>query len=137
MRRLLFLLTAAASDGAVPASAQAGDASTLAIIGDVPYGAAQIAGFPTDIAEINADPSIGRVVHLGDIKDGSSRCDDSYFAARLADFQSFADSFIYTPGDNEWTDCHRGNNGGSPPTERLAAIRLVFFPVHGRTLGAG
>jgi hypothetical protein len=77
------------------------------------------------------------VVHLGDIKDGSSRCDDSYFAARLADFKTFADSFIYTPGDNEWTDCHRANNGGYLPTERLDAIRRVFFPVHGRTLGAG
>src|SRR3954454_9311806 len=137
MRRLLFLLTAAASDGAVPASAQAGDASTLAVIGDVPYGAAQIAGFPTDVAEINADPSVGRVLHLGDIKDGSSRCDGPYFAARLADFQRFADSFIYTPGDNEWTDCHRANNGAYLPTERLDAIRRTFFGVHGRTLGAG
>jgi hypothetical protein len=137
MRSLLSLLAAAALVGAAPAHAQTTDASTLAVIGDVPYGAAQIAGFPTDIAEINADPSVGRVVHLGDIKDGSSRCDDSYFAARLADFQTFADSFIYTPGDNEWTDCHRANNGGYLPTERLDTIRRVFFPVHGRTLGAG
>jgi hypothetical protein len=107
------------------------------VLGDVPYGAEQIAGFPTDVAEINADPSVGRVIHLGDIKDGSSRCDDSYFAARLADFQSFPESFIYTPGDNEWTDCHPANNGGYLPTERLDAIRRTFFPVHGRTLGAG
>ena len=137
MRYLLSILAAAALVGAAPANAQTTEASTLAVIGDVPYGAAQIAGFPTDIAEINADPSVGRVVHLGDIKDGGSRCDDAYFAARLADFQTFADSFIYTPGDNEWTDCHRANNGAYLPTERLDAIRRVFFPVHGRTLGAG
>jgi hypothetical protein len=137
MRYLLPLLAAAAVVGAAPANAQTNEASTLAVIGDVPYGAAQIAGFPTDISEINADPSVGRVLHLGDIKDGSSRCDDAYFAARVADFQTFADSFIYTPGDNEWTDCHRANNGGYLPTERLDAIRRVFFPVHGRTLGAG
>src|SRR3954451_20688112 len=104
MRRLLILLTAAVLISAAPANAQTTDASTLAVIGDVPYGAEQIAGFPTDVAEINADPSVDRVIHLGDIKDGSSRCDDTYFAARLADFQRFADSFIYTPGDNEWTD---------------------------------
>ena len=115
MRYLLSILAAAALVGAAPANAQTTEASTLAVIGDVPYGAAQIAGFPTDIAEINADPSVDRVIHLGDIKDGSSRCDDAYFAARLADFQTFADSFIYTPGDNEWTDCHRANNGGLPP----------------------
>jgi hypothetical protein len=137
MRRVLPLLMAATFAGAAPAYAQSDAASTLAVIGDVPYGAEQIAGFPTDVAEINADPSVGRVIHLGDIKDGSSRCDDSYFAARLADFQRFADSFIYTPGDNEWTDCHRANNGGYLPTERLDAIRRTFFPVHGRTLGAG
>jgi hypothetical protein len=137
MRRLLSLLTAAVLVSAAPADAQTTDASTLGVIGDVPYGAAQIAGFRTDIAEINADPMVDRVIHLGDIKDGSSRCDDDYFAARLADFQTFADSFIYTPGDNEWTDCHRANNGAYLPTERLDAIRRVFFPVHGRTLGAG
>ena len=137
MRYLLSLLAATALVGAAPAQAQTNDASTLAVIGDVPYGAEQIAGFPTDVAEINADPSVGRVLHLGDIKDGSSRCDDEYFAARLADFQTFADSFIYTPGDNEWTDCHRANNGSYLPTERLDAIRRVFFPIHGRTLGAG
>src|SRR3954466_15620481 len=111
MRRLLSLLTTAVLIGAAPASAQTTGASTLGVIGDVPYGAEQIAGFRTDIAEINADPFVDRVIHLGDIKDGSSRCDDAYFAARLADFQTFADPFIYTPGDNEWTDCHRADHG--------------------------
>src|SRR3954454_21650420 len=66
-------------------------ATTLAVIGDIPYGDALIAEFPNDIAEINADPDVRRVIHLGDIKNGSSRCDDSYFAARFADFETFAD----------------------------------------------
>ncbi len=118
-----------------PAKAADTPATTMAIIGDIPYGAALIAEFPSDIQEINADPNVSSVVHLGDIKDGSSRCDDSYFQARLADFQTFDDPFIYTPGDNEWTDCHRANNGGYTPTERLAAVRRTFFPVHGQTLG--
>ncbi len=129
---------------AAPAAAGAGkgrghdhrpSASTLAIIGDVPYGDAQIAQFPTDIAQINADPDVERVVHLGDIKNGSSRCDTSYFEARLADFQSFSDPFVYTPGDNEWTDCHRANNGAYVPTERLAVLRRLFFARPGWTLG--
>jgi hypothetical protein len=111
-------------------------AQTLAIIGDIPYGAALIAEFPADIAQINADPDVSRVIHLGDIKNGSSRCDDSYFQARLADFETFADPLVYTPGDNEWTDCHRSNNGGYLPTERLAKIRELFFPQPGETLGA-
>jgi len=110
-------------------------AQTVAIIGDIPYGPEQIAAFPAEIKQINADPDVGGVIHLGDIKNGSSRCDTSYLEARLADFQSFADPLVYTPGDNEWTDCHRSNNGGFLPTERLDAIRRLFFPRPGRTLG--
>jgi len=108
---------------------------TLAIIGDIPYGDPQIAAFPAKIGEINADPGVSRVLHLGDIKSGSSRCDDAYFQARLADFQSFQDPLVYTPGDNEWTDCHRASNGAYLPTERLGALRSTFFAEYGHTLG--
>jgi hypothetical protein len=41
---------------------------------------------------------------------------------------------VYTPGDNEWTDCHRANNGAYDPLERLAALRQRFF-ISGRSLG--
>lgn len=99
------------------------------------FSPALIAEFPADIAQINADPEVERVIHLGDIKDGSSRCDTSYFEARLADFESFQDPFVYTPGDNEWTDCHRASNGSYTPTERLSALRQLFFAHPGQTLG--
>ncbi|MDQ3721838.1 MAG: metallophosphoesterase, partial [Actinomycetota bacterium] len=108
---------------------------TLAVIGDTPYGDDQLATFRAEIARINADPAVRRVVHLGDIKNGSSRCDDEYLRARLADFETFDDPLAYTPGDNEWTDCHRANNGGYLPTERLAKLRELFFDRPGRTLG--
>jgi hypothetical protein len=110
-------------------------AQTIAVIGDIPYGEPLIAEFPADIREINADPAVRRVIHLGDIKNGSSRCDTSYFQDRLNDFQTFTDPLVYTPGDNEWTDCHRATNGGYLPTERLATIRRMFFPKPGETLG--
>lgn len=42
---------------------------------------------------------------------------------------------VYTPGDNEWTDCHRVNNGAYDPLDRLAAVRKTFFPRPGFTLG--
>jgi hypothetical protein len=110
--------------------------TTYAIIGDTPYGAAQIANFPNDIKAINSDPNVQLVVHLGDIKDGSSRCDTSYFQQIRSNFATFADPLVYTPGDNEWTDCHRTNNGGYQPDERLATIRSLFFDRPGHTLGA-
>jgi hypothetical protein len=108
---------------------------TYAIIGDTPYGQPQIDNFPNDVAEINADPDVGLVVHLGDIKNGSSRCDTTYFEQIRADFDRFADPLVYTPGDNEWTDCHRANNGAYTPTERLDTLRRVFFDRPGWSLG--
>jgi len=132
MTKLLTLMAAVAVLGATTAAASA---DTLAIVGDTPYGAEQLANFPNDIAAINADPAVSRVVHLGDIKSGSTQCTDAYFASIRAHFDQFADPLVYTPGDNEWTDCHRLNNGGYNPLERLAKIRADFFDVRGQTLG--
>lgn len=109
----------------------------LAVIGDTPYGAAQIEDFPKLLADIAADERVSAVLHLGDIKNGSSRCDDSYFAQILADFLSLPIPLIYTPGDNEWTDCHRANNGAYDPLERLDVLREVFFSVPGLASGGG
>jgi len=111
------------------------DSYTFAVIGDIPYGPAQIAAFPKVVQQINADPSVRLVSHLGDIKDGSSLCTDEYFGQVKTQFDKFADPLVYTIGDNEWTDCHRANNGSYNPLERLAKIRSLFFPQPGWTLG--
>ena len=114
------------------------NAYTLAVIGDTPYGAAKLAQFPSLIALINSDPKVDVVVHLGDIKTGTnSPCTNEYFANVKVLFDAFQDPFVYTPGDNEWTDCHVAgtNNGLYTPTERLQAVRTLFFPVAGQTLG--
>lgn len=111
------------------------DSFTFAVIGDIPYGSAEIANFPHVIQQINADPTVQLVDHLGDIKSGSTVCSDEYFAQVKAQFDTFVDPLVYTVGDNEWTDCHRPNNGAYNPLERLAAIRTVFFPRPGYTLG--
>jgi hypothetical protein len=74
-------------------------------------------------------------MHLGDIKNGSSQCTTSYFEQIRADFDLFEDPLVFTPGDNEWTDCHRPNNGSYNPLERLTKVRQLFFPHPGHTLG--
>ena len=112
--------------------------STYAVIGDVPYEPrtpSALSVFPTLIGAINADPDVSRAIHIGDIKSGSTRCSDSWFQTIATSFGTFADPLVYTPGDNEWTDCHRANNGGYNPLERLAKIRQLFFAEPGRTLG--
>lgn len=108
---------------------------TFAVIGDIPYGDAQIARFPAVVRQINDDPAVQWVDHLGDIKSGSTVCSDEYFARIRADFDAFEDPLVYMTGDNEWVDCHRPNNGGYNPLERLAKLREVFFDDPGLTLG--
>ncbi|MFC7487298.1 hypothetical protein ACOCJ7_19795 [Knoellia sp. CPCC 206453] len=106
----------------------------FAVIGDVPYGPAQINRFPAWIQEINAaDPEF--TVHVGDIKNGSTVCPDDYITGIRTVFDTVASPLIFTPGDNEWTDCHRINNGGYNPLERLEFVRDTFYPTPGRTLG--
>jgi calcineurin-like phosphoesterase family protein len=107
----------------------------FALIGDMPYGPAREAQFARVVAEINRDNDVDFVMHAGDIKAGSERCDDSLIRHRFDLYQSFQRAFVYTPGDNEWTDCHRANNGQYNPLERLAFVRSVFFPQTGRTTG--
>src|SRR6266545_1456399 len=121
--------------GLAPAQAAHDETYSIAVIGDVPYGGMLIEHFPAFIGQINADPDVRSVTHLGDIKNGSSLCTDDYFALIRGDFDLFRDPLVYTPGDNEWTDCHRANNGAYNPLERLDKIRDVFFDQPGRTLG--
>lgn len=111
---------------------------TLGVIGDIPYGAQKIADLPRLIDLMNADPKVDLAVHLGDIKAGSSSpCTDEYFAVVRGMFDRFEGPLVYTPGYNEWTDCHAAskNNGLYTPTERLQAVRALFYPVPGQALG--
>jgi hypothetical protein len=135
---VIAALTATFGAGAgngTPINPSSANPLTVSIIGDLPYTSAQLQAFPSWVDEINADPKVDSVVHLGDIKSGSTRCDDSYYATILALFGFFKDPLVYTPGDNEWTDCHRVNNGQYDPLERLDGLREVFFPEPGVTLG--
>lgn len=110
------------------------DGFSFALIGDMPYGAEGNAKFPNVIADINADRRLSFVVHDGDFKNGSSVCSDAVFNNRLELFNRFERPFVFVPGDNEWTDCHRANNGSYDPLERLAFLRSLFFPTD-RSLG--
>jgi len=76
---------------------------------------------------INAS-DIAFSVYDGDIKDGSSKCTDDIYVDALKMFGSMKKPVVYVPGDNEWTDCHRTNNGGFDALERLAHLRKVMFP---------
>ncbi len=122
----------------VPSSANARVPLTydLAILGDVPYGPGQKARFPAVIDSVN-QAKLRLVVHVGDIKSANEPCIDAYYASVRDQLARVRYPVVYTPGDNEWADCHRTASGGFIPTERLVGLRAVFFPVPGRTLGSG
>ena len=63
----------------------------------------------------------------GDLKSGSERCDDALYHQSKARFNRFTSPVVVVPGDNDWTDCHRENNGSYDPLERLAYERKVFY----------
>ena len=119
----------------VPAEKAAQESFSFGVIGDIPYGQREAELFPSRIGDINADRDLDFVAHVGDIKNGSSACTDEYFAGIRAAFDTFEHPLVYTPGDNEWVDCHRENNGRYNPLERLDKLREVFFPTAGKTLG--
>jgi len=104
------------------------------VTGDYPYGQTQVRQLPAVIRQINADPAVDLVFHVGDIK-GAGSCSNSYYAMIKAAFDHFDDPLIYTFGDNEWTDCSRADNGSFNPLERLSTLRRVFIPKPGYTLG--
>jgi hypothetical protein len=94
----------------------------------------QLLSLPGWIDQINAArPAM--TFHVGDIKNGSTRCDNEYYAVMRAQFDRFDDPLIYTPGDNEWAECHRPDDGAYSPLERLTHARSVFFPDPGTTMG--
>ena len=81
---------------------------TYAVIGDMPYKKAKIDSFPQLIALINTDPRVEQVIHVGDIKAGSSPPAPIAYSDTIKRlFDTFEDPLVYTPGDNEWTDCHK------------------------------
>ncbi len=119
-----------------PVAKAKAQSNTFAVIGDLPYGPAQDEKFGGWISDINkGNPAY--TVHVGDTKSGSTRCDDNHYSWMKSMFDTFTMPLIYTPGDNEWTDCHRENNGGFDPLGRLAKIRETYFAEPGSTLGSG
>ena len=108
---------------------------TFAVIGDTPYSAPERKQFPALVREINGHPAVSMVLHAGDIKGGEAKCNNAVYQDRLTLFNTFADPFVLTPGDNEWTDCHREGPGQYVPTERLDYLRQQLYPRPGVTLG--
>jgi hypothetical protein len=136
MKRLVLVLVLLAAAIGVSAFAapgsgradQGGNSYSIGLWGDVPYSAAQQTdGVPNLIADMNRN-HLAFSVHNGDLKQGSgSPCDDPLYTRSEGYFDSLRSPAMYTPGDNEWTDCDRPANGGYNSLERLNHIRETMF----------
>ncbi|MDB5570462.1 MAG: hypothetical protein JWN93_1645 [Hyphomicrobiales bacterium] len=119
----------------LPALAAGPNAFDFVAMGDMPYNPpADYEKVDRLIARINASkPAF--VVHVGDMISGSVPCTDANLEASARQLDAVEAPLVYTPGDNEWTDCHRARGGGFEPLDRLAKVRALMFPAPGRTLG--
>ena len=73
------------------------------------------------------------VIHVGDIF--WRPCTDRHYQAALDRFNGLRHPVIYTPGDNEWTDCWERGSGSFAPLERLQSLRRIFFANPGVSAG--
>ncbi len=112
-----------------------GQAFTFVALGDMPYRLPEdYEKFDRLIAAINALKTPFSI-HVGDTKGGSTPCTDAVLTRALEQLQTFERPLVYTPGDNEWTDCHRERAGTVNPRERLAKVRQLYFAQPGLSLG--
>lgn len=139
--------------------------STLAVIGDMPYGSSptdtsQFLANPAFINAVNLDPDASLVLHVGDIHSGKEYCTEAYDQAVFNQWKSFRMPVVYTPGDNEWADCHKVKEGGGSynattgkvdfaldatgrqidyaggdPAANLQLIRSIYFAAPGKAIG--
>ncbi len=120
-----FLTGAVLALGIACAQAQS---FSFGLWGDMPYKKANDEPKIAALLQSINQSSIAFSIYDGDIKDGSSNCTDDIYSAALSMFATMKKPLVYVPGDNEWTDCHRLNNGGYDGLERLAYIRKTMFP---------
>jgi len=101
---------------------------TFVVMGDMPYTAEdKITLKKLSVAIPALKPSV--LVHYGDLKGGGESCTDALLKARRDQFHDYLPNrVIYTPGDNEWTDCDRKYLTETfDELERLAYLRKIFY----------
>lgn len=105
---------------------------SFAVLGDAPYNVFEDMQFRIVLQDLQAH-DLTSAIHIGDIF--WRPCSDDLYRRTLAWFNGLRHPLIYTPGDNEWTDCWEPRSGGFAPRERLDRLRQIFFARPTRSLG--
>src|SRR5262249_42268232 len=103
----------------------------IGLWGDLPYSDEQAAVIPALIAHMNGHDLVF-TAHDGDLRQGSGapNCAANGIYTRAAGyFASLRAPAIFTPGDNDWTDCDRLSLGanGRNSLQELDNERTRFF----------
>lgn len=102
-------------------------------VGDTAYaGDESVAAYHRLIDAIN-ETDIAFSIHVGDIW-GASVCVEERYREVLNSFNRYLQPVVFTPGDNEWTDCTRHAYGDWDNPTRLDILRHVYYP-DGNSLG--
>lgn len=97
---------------------------TFGVFGDGPYRWTEMARFGRLIDDVDrAAPAF--FIHIGDVL--WYPCSDEAFRDRRDALSRIDAPVVYTPGDNEWADCHERIAGRYDPLDRLRAVRTTFF----------
>lgn len=123
--------------GTIP-DQQADKAFTFGFIGDTPYNRLDQQGLKRVMAGLD-DSDLEFVLHVGDIKSRGEACSNTLLLDRLEMLDRSRNPLVYTPGDNEWTDCGwiDPNDPYAPgtPLDRLHWLRTQVYH-HPESLGA-
>jgi hypothetical protein len=156
LRNIACALLASAAVLALPALAETQDdrdegnrdrSFSFAVIGDWPYSQNLLDNSHLLVNSVN-DSGVDLLLHVGDIHSGSMACTSAFTLPPITTsnpgwnqsvfhvFQQFDSPVVYTPGDNEWSDCHKSKQFSSGhPLRELASVRDLFFSRPGVTLG--
>jgi len=122
------LIAAGLTSAATIADDTRNDRVTIAVFGDWPYSQFLLDKRVATDRFGQRDPEVSLVIHVGDIHSGSMPCTSAGILPPIRrphpgwnqkiyyQFQQFGMPVVYTPGDNEWTDCHktRESKSGAP-----------------------
>ncbi len=126
---ILLSSSALASDATYPTAEKP---TRFIVIGDMPYTDTESALLEHPDGEIAKaikalNPPV--LIHLGDFKRGRLSCTDELYKDSYRQIAHLnPHKTVYTPGDNDWTDCDRFNMSMRyDELERLNTLRQIFF----------
>lgn len=117
---LASLSSAGGAAGSAAGEANADDnAFWFGLVGDAPYFEFETGNFERVLAA-TGNEGLRFLIHIGDFKASTEACTDALFESRIALLDRSPHPLVYTPGDNEWTDCiANGNADPHAPGNRL------------------